>query len=260
MLYFYPDLAATGNPMKTDTHLEILPVSVMEIGPMGKQGVRGNTNHDSQSSRSGYSPFPHEIAETCAALFLRDSSRVADPFAGWGERGAAMKRHGKSYYGFDLSPDAITNAEEKYGVKNTLADSRSVEVPRHDGLLTCPPYWNLEKYAGVAGLDRCRGWASFLDEYRAILGRFAEKAEAGSTYCILTGDWRDAGTYYDLTFQTELIMSQLGFYPFDKVVASRLTISKIKIMLPQAKRLGYTVKVHEMLSVFKKPGNKYELL
>jgi hypothetical protein len=44
----------------------------------------------------------------------------------------------------------------------------------------------------------------------------------------------------------------LGFKPFDKVVVSRLTTSKIKIMLPQAKRLGYTVKVHETLSVFKK--------
>jgi hypothetical protein len=91
-----------------------------------------------------------------------------------------------------------------------------------------------------------------LSEYRQVLTRFAEKAADGATYCIATGDWREDGVYYDLTFQTELIMHQLGFVPFDKVVISRLGISKIKIMLPQAKRLGYTVKVHEMLSVFKK--------
>lgn len=30
-------------------------------------------------------------------------------------------------------------------------------------------------------------------------------------------------------------------------------VSKIKIMLPQAKRLGYSVRVHENLLVFRKP-------
>jgi DNA modification methylase len=243
------DNVTTQHPVD---HLEVLPVSVMEIGKTGKQGIRGESDHNSQSSRTGYSAFPWEVAETCAALFLRNATTVVDPFAGWGERGAAMQKRGRRYIGFDLSEDAVRNAADKYGVTNTLADSRTVEVPEHDGLLTCPPYWDLEKYAGQNGLDRCRTWSTFLDEYRQVLTRFAEKATNGATYCIATGDWRDGGVYYDLTFQTELIMHQLGFVPFDKVVISRLGISKIKIMLPQAKRLGYTVKVHETLSVFKK--------
>jgi hypothetical protein len=245
------DFVDTVKPKPKD-HLEVLPVSVMEIGPMGKQGVRGETDHNKQSSRSGYSPFPYEVAETCAALFLRDAKFTVDPFAGWGERGDAMQRHAKPYHGFDLSQQAIDNAVSKYGVHNSLADSRTVEVPTHDGLLTCPPYWGLEQYAGEAGLDRCKSWNLFLSEYENILRRFADAAEVGATYCIMTGDWREDGVYYDLTFQTELIMHKLGFTPFDKVVVSRLGISKVKIMLPQAKRLGYTVKVHEMLTVFKK--------
>ena len=40
--------------------------------------------------------------------------------------------------------------------------------------------------------------------------------------------------------------------PFDKVVLSVKKQSKIKIMLPQAKRLGYTVKVHQVLLVYEK--------
>jgi len=247
------DLFEIKQSGKPRDHLEILPVSVMEIGPMGKHGVRGETDHNKQSSRSGYSPFPYEIAETCAALFLRDCQITVDPFAGWGERADAMKRHGRDYVGFDLSPEAIANALEKYSVQNILADSRDVEVPFHDGLLTCPPYWNLETYAGDKGLDQCKAWNGFLTEYEHILTRFADKAKKGSTYCIMTGDWREKNVYYDLTFQTELIMHKLGFIPFDKVVVSRLGISKVKIMLPQAKRLGYTVKVHEMLSVYKLP-------
>lgn len=237
----------------TENHLEVLPVSVMEISPVGKHGIRNNTDHAKQSSRSGYSPFPYEIAETCAALFLRNSTLVVDPFAGWGERASAIKRHGKCYQGFDLSQEAIDYAMENFGVENHLADSRTVDVPDHDGLLTCPPYWNLESYKNETGLDRCKNWTGFLAEYKQVLTRFAEKAKPGSIYCIMTGDWRKDGIYYDLTYQTEFILAGLGFRPFDKVVVSRLAISKVKIMMPQAKRLGYTVKVHEMLSVFQKP-------
>jgi len=40
--------------------------------------------------------------------------------------------------------------------------------------------------------------------------------------------------------------------PFDKVVLSSKKYSKIKVMLPQAKRLGYTVKVHQILLVYYK--------
>lgn len=233
-------------------NLEVLPVSVLEIAPSGAKKRRGESNHDKQSSRSGYSPFPYEVAETCAALFLRDAATVVDPFAGWGERGAAIMRHGKRYIGFDISEESIRHAAEVHGVQNTLADARTVEVPLHDGLVTCPPYWNLEKYGSSAGLDRHKTWEGFLTGYGAILRRFSEAASDDATYCIATGDWRSGGTYYDLTYQTEKIMDALGWKPFDKVVISRLGISKIKIMLPQAKRLGYTVKVHEMLSVFRR--------
>ena len=249
---FMTDLFDITPSIKPLNHLEVLPVSVMEIGPMGKQGIRNETNHDKESSRSGFSPFPYEVAETCAALFLRDAKMTLDPFAGWGERADAMKRHGRAYEGFDLSPEAIANALTKYGIANKLADSRLVNVPIHDGLFTCPPYWNLEKYAGCDGLDKLKTWDDFLIDYEKILSRFASNANDGATYCIMTGDWRDNGVYYDLTFRTELIMHKLGFKPFDKVIVSRLGISKVKIMLPQAKRLGYTVKVHETLLVFRK--------
>lgn len=236
--------------LKPRDHLTVLPVSVIEISA-SINGIREESRHDNNSSRSGFSQFPHEIAETCAQLFLRDCKYVVDPFAGWGERGDAMKRNGISYSGYDISDEAIKSAKERYNVDNIKADSRIVDVPIHDGLLTCPPYWDLEIYQGN-GLDKVKNWNVFLNEYRDVLTRFSYKAKRGATYCIASGDWRDNGIYYDLTFQTETILKELGFTPHDKVIISRLTISKIKIMIPQAKRLGYTVKVHETLSVFKK--------
>ena len=74
----------------------------------------------------------------------------------------------------------------------------------------------------------------------------------GSKYCIVLGDWRKNHKYYDFVYQTEKIMEKLGMKPFDKVILSSKKQSKIKIMLPQAKRLGYSVKVHQVLLVYMK--------
>lgn len=246
---FMNDIKAKPSPQR----LDVLPVSVLEVAASGADSIRGVEEHDASSSRSGFSPFPFEVAELCVSLYLAGSKLIVDPFAGWGERHESAKRHNIPYIGFDSSPEAIMHAEETYGVINLIGDSRSVEVPEHDGLLTCPPYWNLESYAGEEGLDQIGSWADFLIEYRGVIQRFAAKASRSATYCIATGDWRAENKYYDLTFQTEKIMCDLGFVPHDKVVISRLGISKIKIMLPQAKRLKYTVKVHEMLTVWRKP-------
>ena len=75
---------------------------------------------------------------------------------------------------------------------------------------------------------------------------------SGATYCIMVGDWRKNHKYYDLEFVTSRIFKGLGAEIVDKVVVSRKGVSEIKIMLPQAKRLGYTVRVHETLLVFRK--------
>ena len=229
---------------------DIIPVSVIDIEA---QGVRIAENHASQSSRANYSPFPKEIASLCYNFFLKDKKNIIDPFAGWGERHAAAITANKNYTGFDISQVAINSAYQNYGVKNILADSRTVDIPDFDGMLTCPPYWNLETYASENGIDRCNTWDSFLKMLSDIMTRFYNKAKPNTIFCIMVGDWRKKHVYYDLEFQISLIMQQLGAKIVDKIIVSRKRISKIKIMLPQAKRLGYTVRVHENLLVFCKP-------
>lgn len=239
-----------GEPIKTKYEVEITPVSVLDIGA---QNVRESGGHNAKSSRHEYSPFPAEVASLCFEFFMRDASQVFDPFAGWGERGAAALAHGRKYIGFDLSPVAIAEAERK-GVKNTLADSRTATIPPHDGLVTCPPYWNLEKYTGD-GIDKATTWEGFQADYAEILGRCWQEAKDGGIYCIMVGEWRANHKYYDLEGVTRRIMHSLGAEMVDQITVSRKNVSKIKVMLPQAKRLGYTVRVHESLLVFRKPSS-----
>ena len=233
-------------------HYQIKPLSVIEVEKIGKAGIRGEQSQSTTGSRKSYSAFPVEIATMCAELFMRDAEVVCDPFAGWGERHLACANEGISYIGFDLSPEAIDYAKTTYGVDNILGDSRCVDVPNHDGLVTCPPYWKLERYDNDGGLDKLSNWESFLIEYELILTRFAAKANPEATYCITTGDWRSQGIYYDLTYQTAKIMEKLGFTRWDSVIFTRVKKVNYNIMLPQVKRLGYTVKLHETLNVWKK--------
>ena len=235
-----------------DISYKYMPVSVFDVEKLGKSTIRKKQNHNKNSSRSSFSPFPRDVAEWCSNYFLRDATFVFDPFAGWGERNKAVNDAGKIYMGYDISEKAIEYAKKHFDATNILADSRTEKIPEHDGLLTCPPYWNLEKYDSENGLDKIKKWGDFLTEYENIWKRVIKKAEKGSKYCIVLGDWRKKNVYYDFVFQTEKIMDKLGMKPFDKVILSHKKQAKIKIMLPQVKRFGYTVKVHQILLVYEK--------
>ncbi len=246
------DISDNNFYKKKDISYKYMPVSVFDVAKCGKNTIRGKQDHNKKSNRSSFSPFLPDVAEWCSEYYLRDATFVFDPFAGWGERHYAIKKSGKLYYGYDISEKAIKYAKEKFEVDNILGDSRKDDIPTHDGLLTCPPYWNLERYHSKEGLDKIKGWENFLEDYELVWKRTTEAAMPGSKYCIVLGDWRKNHKYYDFVYQTEKIMEKLGMKPFDKVILSSKKQSKIKIMLPQAKRLGYSVKVHQVLLVYEK--------
>ena len=235
---------------KNGRQMSIVPCSVIDVWKQ-TANLREVGWHDDNSSRQQYSSFPEEVSRTCYELYLRDCNKIFDPFAGWGERGFYAKEYGKEYVGYDISALAIQHAMDHYDVENVLADSTTESIAEFDGLITCPPYWNLERYHDD-GLDSCSTWDSFLVRYLMIFARAYEVATDGAIFCVMVGDWRKEGIYYDIAHQTRKIFEQFGATTIDDVVVSRKGITKIKIMLPQAKRLGYSVKVHESLLVFKK--------
>ena len=176
----------------------IYPVSVIDTKkPKTKMRGSQEKNGVTQSSRAGFSAFQTEIGTLCAEFFCRDAYLVFDPFAGWGERHRCCKDVSRNYIGYDKSPAAIKYAKDTFNVENHLGDSLVDEIPQHNGLITCPPYWNLEKYEGN-GLSSIKSWEGFLNFYKKILERAAEKADMGSTYCIM------AVSYTHLTLPTIL--------------------------------------------------------
>ena len=91
-----------------------------------------------------------------------------------------------------------------------------------------------------------------MNNLQYIFHRCYDAADDGAVFCVMVGEWRKNKIYYDLDWEVNRMFKEFGAEIVDKVVVPRKKVSKIKIMLPQAKRMGYTVRVHENLSVFKK--------
>jgi DNA modification methylase len=238
-----------AEPKPERLRTSFVPTSVIDIGKQEQRRSEGG--HDNVSSRAEHSHFPDEAGDVACELFLRGCSLVFDPFAGWGERHNACRKHGLNYVGYDINPEAIEYARKTYSVENTLANSMHDAVPAFDGLFTCPPYWNLEWYSD-RGIENHKTFPEFVDSLRQIFCHAFYAAKPGARFVVVVGDWRAKHVYYDLAFHVHKIFTDLGARPVDEVILSRKTISKIKIMIPQALRLGYTVKVHEKMLVFKK--------
>lgn len=230
-----------------------IPVSVFDVKGVGSKGIRGNHKFgDGTSSRSRFSPFNLDVCEFIVEYFLENKNVIVDPFAGWGERGYICNKYNKMYYGVDISPKAIKYAQENFGVNNILGDSREEEVIEHDGLISCPPYWDLEKYDGEKNLCKNKSWISFIQDYENIFKKYVEKAEKGAIYCLVVGDWRFNKTYHNLSFETQRIMQKLGMTLKDKVILNQKKNTNYRIFLPQCRRHKYTAKVHQYLLVFQK--------
>ena len=86
---------------------------------------------------------------------------------------------------------------------------------------------------------------------RRVWVRVAARAMPGAMYCIVVGDWRAQGRYYDLTYQVErMLQEDLRMRCFDRIILSYKRQAPLKAMVHQAKRLGYSMKVHQTLLVY----------
>ena len=234
----------------------VIPTSIIELA-RGKGDRRKHSDGVANwmhSSRSTYSHFPPEAVALSYDLYLRDRVLVWDGTAGWGERHGGALDRGRTYVGYDISPKAIENALDVYGGYNNLGNTLEMPVIPFDAYFSCVPYWNLEKYEMDEGMDHCKTWEEFIHQYRIMFTKAVEAAVPGARFVVMVGDWRKNHVYYDLTYQTQKIFTDLGLKCFDMSILSHRTSMNAASHIPQSVRLGYTAKVHETVLVYDKPG------
>ena len=169
---------------------------------------------------NGTSVFNPVLCEVLYKWFTIDDSKVLDPFAGGVVRGAMASILGHSYVGYDISEKQIESnkrifnqIKEKYVINDRTEwindSSMNIEMDGkqlYDFVITCPPYYNLEKYTDdPRDLSNQLSYADFLKMYREILVRSAFKLKDDCFFTITVSEIRDKKTTEYLGFVSDTI-------------------------------------------------------
>lgn len=211
--------------------------SALEIMQI-RQSIRGGTSvlKASDAARatasadafwSGTSIFDPVLAEIIYRWFCPPRGRVCDPFCGGSVRGAVASALGHAYAGYDLRPEQI-QANMLQGAELALdpmpdwrvGDARhGVWDGSYDVLMTCPPYWFLERYSDD---ERDVSTAASVEAFTAGLAdclRPAIAALADDSFAVLVlGAMRDGHRLIDLPGIGMDVMAAEGLVPYNDLV------------------------------------------
>lgn len=167
------------------------------------------------SNLSGTSIFDPCLCETLLFWFTPRGGKIIDPFAGGSVRGLVSSYMEREYHGCDLSRSQIDANEENYSriQKSENLFGGKLEKPHwycgdsshideiipgedFDGLLTCPPYADLEIYSSDPADISNMPYDRFLEVYTEILRKAIGKLKENTFACVIVGEVRDKNGHY----------------------------------------------------------------
>lgn len=224
---------------------------------------RGNTGWLPHYS---FSEFHAGLAENILKFWSMKGSRVVDPFAGRVTRAYVATKLGRDYTGFEISPKTYERIHDHFtgmGMKTPVINGdgtlmEEIEDKYADLIMTCPPYFDLERYESVPNqLADEPNYEMFMNKIDLCIGNCYRVLKSGGFACWVVGDIRSKGKF--LNFHGDVINSfkKHGFNQHDIVILENISpFAALQIGKTAANR--YTSKVHEYLLVFRKPGT-YEI-
>ena len=215
---------------------------------------------------SGTSLFDPVLAEILVAWFTAVGALILDPFAGGPVRGVVSSLLGRQYIGIDLRAEQVAANEVQADrlcrdAKPVWINGDSRRIDRlcpgvqADLILTCPPYFDLERYSkDPADLSNMRDH-EFRFAYREILSKACRLLREDRFACIVVGDVRDRrGLYRGFLCDTISAFRQAGLALYNEAVlvtqAGSLPVRAGK-PFEKSRKLG---KAHQNVLVFAK-GN-----
>jgi DNA modification methylase len=237
------------------------------LGETGHTGTRTETmraDHDSVYTGT-HSVFPAPLVEWVLLRYGPPGSRILDAFAGGPPRAVVAAIMGYEYVGFDIRQEQIdenlkllTEMGLQDSVDYYLGDgcllSPAFDMGKFDVALTCPPYWNLEKYSDLPNdLSNATDYPAFNRSMRACAEAHVEHMKPGAFVCIVVGPFRDKkGELIDFPAHTVKNFQDAGFIYWQQIVLSKNFASAAK-RSTNAWKGHKLVPAHEFLLVFRTP-------
>ena len=219
------------------------------------------------------SKFNSEYAKRIIEMWSKEDDFIVDPFAGRSSRPLVSTLLGRNYVGFDVVNDNLKEAKEQYDklkkgrqlgyLKLIHTSSEYMDLHLNGGvadmIITCPPYFNIEKYESVDGqLTDIKIYKNFLDIYKTILEKSANILKPGCFFAIVVANFRIDGELYDFCSDTKDILKKHLTY-HDEIILE-MSPAKRHPLYTQAITNLNCLKTHEYCLVFRKEDSKENLI
>lgn len=231
------------------------------------------------ASKYNYSTFNPALADYLIKQHFAEGDTIFDPFSGRATRALMANKNKVNYHGWDVSPLTIKINENKIAeleeevhpffnpdneIQFFLGDGTALESAKdefYDGAITCPPYFNIEKYESSEGqLTDYKKYDKFLEHYAQGFKRFAEVIKPTTSmddfhpFIIVTGNFRVKKQLIDFTADTRRLAKEAGFELYDEIQhVNNSPFVYLRSRQNEARKM--VSKVHETVSIFIKKGN-----
>lgn len=219
------------------------------------------------------SMFNPALAARVYLYWSKEGDIVVDPFAGRSTRGVIAVMLGRNYFGYEVVPAVVNLTKDnlKQACDNWMPDEwahhpgswiiypgdgcvlKLTPAEHADLVFTCPPYHQLERYEPVKGqLSEIKDYDIFLHSMETAAHNSFRVLKPGA-FCIwVVADWRDKGIFH--SFHTDMIelFEAAGFHLWD-IIINQLRSPAVRGVGMAANQYR-TVKVHEYILVWRKPG------
>lgn len=239
------------------------------IGDAG-QNREGAFETDDPNSLSTYrgkltaSIFSPALAAWALNLYAPEGALVADPFSGGGTRAIVAAMLGHTYYGTELrkeeQSDVMSRARSlglDHAIDVRCDDARNIDLFVHgaDMILTCPPYWNLEKYGGgEKDLSQCKSYDEFVSAIFDVAQTCLRAIKPGATAVWFVGLHRDKkGNLLALNHDIARAHQKAGWLFREEIVVRRVNDGSITRVGQFERGKKHLIRQHEYALVFKAP-------
>ena len=173
--------------------------------------------------------FDPVLCEMAYRWFSPPGGLILDPFAGGSVRGIVASLCGREYIGNDLRPEQIaanrSQAEQVCEIQPvwTVGDSLNIKHLvgdiQADGMLSCPPYANLEVYSDNPLDISTMNYQEFIGAYRHIIAECFDLLKDNTFSVWVVGEVRDKkGNYYNFVGDTIAAFIAAGFKYYNEAI------------------------------------------
>lgn len=224
---------------------------------------------------TGTSIFDPVLCEILINWFCPVQGKILDPFAGGSVRGLVSVLTGREYTGIDLRPEQIQanikNFTDLFAEKDLRGlplnipnwicdDSFHIDnhiKEKHDFLLTCPPYADLEVYSDDERDLSNMKYEQFLEAYKIILLKSFAHLKENAFAAIVVGDIRDKKGYYrNFVSDTILIAKSAGLKLYNECILIEVVATAALRANRQFSAGRKVVKTHQNVLIFIKGDEK----